>query len=149
MSTTTLRPGLSTPVWFWLLAGLGLAWNLFGLMRFLDTAFATPEALVAGGMTPDQAVFYAALPAWLNLAFGLGVGGGVLGCGLLLLRRGLAVPVLGVSLGAYLVLFGGDVILGVFTVFGVAQVVILSMVVLIAAGLLWFARAMAQRGLLA
>ncbi|MEI6161220.1 MAG: hypothetical protein WCP77_15405 [Roseococcus sp.] len=136
MSTTTLRPGLSVPFWFWLLAGLGLAWNLFGMMRFLDTAFATPEALVAGGMTPDQALFYAALPLWLNLAFGIGVGGGVLGCALLLLRRSAAVPVLVVSLGAYLVLYAGDITEGVFAAFGMAQVVILSLVVLIAAGLL-------------
>lgn len=152
MSDISLPGGATrgaTRPWFWLVAGLGLAWNLFGALRFLDTAFASAEALVAGGMTPAQAALYAALPAWLHLAFGLGVGGGVLGCLLLLLRRRGAVPVLAASLAAYLVLFLGDVTEGVFAAFGPAQVIILSCVVLIAAALLWFALRMARRGVLA
>lgn len=146
MSIATATPG--RPLALWLVAGLGLAWNLFGLTRLLATAFATPEGLVAGGMTPAQAELCAALPAWMNLAFALGAVGGALGCGLLLLRRAAAVGVLAASLGGYLVLYAGDVALGVFAAFGVAQVIIVSLVVLIAAGLLWFARRMARRGLL-
>jgi hypothetical protein len=63
-------------------------------------------------------------------------------------QRG-AVPVLGASLAAYLALFIGDIIYGVFAAFGAPQVVVLSLVVLIAAGLLGLGAAMQRRGLLA
>lgn len=145
--SSTLAPA-SFPLRLWLPAGLGLAWSLFGLTRFLATAFATPETLIAGGMTPEQAALYAGLPLWLNLAFALGVLGGVLGCALLLLRRRAAVPVLGLSLGAYLALFLGDITEGVFAAFGPGQVLILTVVVLVAAGLFWLARRLARQAVL-
>jgi hypothetical protein len=137
---------LLSPPWFWLMAGLGLAWNLFGVVQFLSTAGASVDALVRGGMTPAQAALYAGLPAWMNIAFAVGVSGGVLGSLLLLLRRRTAVPVFADSLGAYVVLYIGDIALGVFEAFGPPQVVILTMVVLIAAALLWLALRMRLQG---
>ena len=125
--------------WFWLAAGGGLAWNVFGAVQFLSTTGKTVEGLVRGGMTPAQAALYYGLPGWMNIAFAVGVFGGVLGCVLLLLRRRAAVPVFAVSLAAYVVLYIGDITLGVFEAFGTPQVVILSGVVLIAGALLWFA----------
>jgi hypothetical protein len=44
---------------------------------------------------------------------------------------------------------GGDALLGVFAVFGTPQVVVLSIVVLVAAGLLWLAQRLAAKGVLA
>jgi hypothetical protein len=43
------------PIWFWLAAGLGLAWNIFGAVQFMGTLNATPESLQAQGLTPEQA----------------------------------------------------------------------------------------------
>lgn len=138
-----------SPAWIWPVAGLGLAWNIFGMVRFATTSFQDAEALAAGGMTAEQAALYAGLPGWMTLAFAVGVGGGVAGCALLLLRRKAATPVLAASLVAYCALFLGDVIEGVFSVFGASQVVILSVVLLVAAGLLWAARRLGRGGALA
>ena len=131
---------MTLPRWFWICAGLGLTWNLFGVAQFLGTALATQEGLMMGGMTEAQAELYFGLPVWMNAAFAIGVFGGLLGSALLLLRRKQAVPVLAVSLAAYIVLYIGDITEGVFAIMGSEQVIILTSVVLIAAGLLWLAR---------
>ncbi len=58
---------------------------------------------------------------------------------MLFVRHRLAVPVLALSLVAYMALWTGDVIHGVFAAMGAPQVLILTAVVAIAAGLLWLA----------
>jgi len=127
----------------------GLAWSLFGAWQFARQTFTDEAGLIAGGMTPEQAQLYAGLPVWMAAAFAIGTLGGTLGCALLLAGRKASVPVLAVSLAAYLVLWTGDALLGVFAVFGTPQVVVLSIVVLVAAGLLWLAQRLAAKGALA
>lgn len=126
----------------WLLAtGLGgLAWNAFGAVQFALSVAATEADLIAAGMTPEQAVVMAGLPLWMKGAFLLGVAGGLIGSGLILLRSVRAVPVLALSLAAYVVLWLGDLALGVFAVMGAPQVAVLTLVVAIAAGLFLAAR---------
>jgi hypothetical protein len=131
---------MTLPKWFWICAGLGLAWNMFGVVQFMGTAMASQEGLMMGGMTRAQADLYFDLPVWMNIAFAIGVFGGLLGSAMLLLRRKQAVPVLAVSLAAYIVLYIGDITEGVFAIMGSEQVIILTSVVLIAVGLLWLAR---------
>jgi hypothetical protein len=115
---------------------LGVAWNLFGIVQFVRTVTASREALISGGMTPVQAEIYAGLPFWMDAAFAIGVFGGLAGSVLLVVGHRAAVPVLAVSLVAYLVLYAGDIALGVFAAFGTPQVAILTTVVAIAAALL-------------
>lgn len=128
------------PKWFWICAGLGLAWNMFGVVQFLGTALASQEGLMMSGMTEAQARLYFGLPVWMTIAFAIGVFGGLLGSALLMLRRKQSVPVFAVSLAGYIVLYIGDITEGVFAIMGSSQVIILTCVVLIAAGLLWLAR---------
>lgn len=125
------------PTWFWTVAILGLAWNIFGIIQFLPTVQGTVGSLMSNGMTKEQAELYVSLPSWMTVAFATGVFGGVLGCLLLLLRSPWSRVVFAVSLAAYLVLYVGDITQGVFQAFGMGQVIILTTVVLIAAGLLW------------
>lgn len=66
--------------------------------------------------------------------------GGLVGCMLLLARKWPALPVFAVSLIGYLILYFGDITEGVFAAIGTSQVGILSMVVAIAAALMWLAR---------
>lgn len=147
MTSIASRP--AAPTGLRLAAGSGLAWSLFGLLRFVTTAGATPAELAAGGMSEAQAALYAALPLWMNAAFAVGTIGGVIGCALLLLQRRAALPVLAASLAGYLVLYAGDIALGVFAAFGAPQIAILTSVVVIAAGLLWLAVTAHRRGRLA
>ena len=119
----------------WLIATAlgGIAWNLFGAVQFAGALNATEASMIAAGMTPEKATVMAGLPGWMTLAFGLGVGGGLVGSALLLARHRLAGPVLAMSLVAYVALWIGDALHGVFTVMGAPQIAILTLVVAIAA----------------
>ena len=138
----------SIPLWFWIAAGLGLAWNIFGVVQFLGSLSATSESLMATGLTAEQAAVMLGYPSWMTIAFAVGVFGGLVGCVLLLLKKWLSVPVFGFSLIGYVILYIGDITEGVFAAIGTSQVVILSMVVAIAAALLWLARHFDRRGAL-
>ncbi len=130
-----------------LIAAAGVAWNGFGITRFLETLRNAPESMARMGMTAEQAASLS-YPAWMNAAFAIGVFGGLCGSALLLGRRRLAVPVFAASLAGYLVLYAGDITEGVFAALGVGQVVILTTVVAIAAGLFAYARRLHHRGAL-
>ena len=123
------------PLWLTIASGGGISWNLFGAVQFAGSVMATPESLIAQGLTAEQAAIMTGYPVWMTLAFAVGVFGGLAGSILLLLRRPLAMPVLAASLVAYAALWVGDLVHGVFTAMGTAQVVILTVVVVIAAAL--------------
>jgi hypothetical protein len=126
---------------------LGVAWNLFGAIQFVKTLQSTPESLMQMGMTAQQAAVYSAYPLWMNVAFALGVFGGLAGSILLLARKRLAQPVFAASLVGYVVLFVGDITEGVFAALGASQVVVLSFVVMIAAALFAWSRSLERRGM--
>lgn len=135
------RARISAQTAFSAAAAGGVLWNAYGIVQFLKTALSTQEAFVAMGMTAVQASLYASLPGWMTAAFAAGVFGGVMGCVMLLARRPQqAVPVLGVSMAGYVVLFAGDVALGVFAAFGIAQVLVVSLALAISIGLFAMAR---------
>lgn len=152
MSTLDLSQPLTPPArgGLWRLRALalfGVVWNIFGVTQFLATVTASTDRLMTMGMDAAQAALYFSLPFWMDLAFAIGVFGGLAGSMLLLVRRRLAVPVLATSLAAYLVLYTGDIALGVFAAFGLQQVLILSFVVAVAIALLLTARRAVHRGL--
>ena len=123
------------PIWFWAASGAGLVWNAYGLWQFAGTLRATEQSLVAAGLTAEQASVMTGYPVWMTLAFALGVLGGLVGSALLLARRKAAYTVLAGSLLGYILLYIGDATQGVFAVMGAPQVIVLSVVVAIAAGL--------------
>jgi hypothetical protein len=133
LSDTLARP--RAPVWLTAAALGGIGWNVFGIAQFANSVTATEASLIASGLTPEQASVMAAYPGWMTGAFAIGVFGGFAGSILLLLRRAAAAPVLLVSLVAYVALWIGDAMHGVFAALGTPQVVILTMVVAIAAAL--------------
>jgi len=123
------------PVWMTAAALGGIAWNIFGAVQFVGSVTATQASLIATGLTPEQAAVMTGYPAWMTVAFAFGVFGGITGSVLLLMRRAVAGPVLLASLVAYVALWIGDAVHGVFTAMGTPQVVILTLVVAIAAAL--------------
>lgn len=124
-------------------AAVGLAWNLFGLLRFVTTLAATPESLTGGGLTAAQAAAYLALPGWMTVVFGCGVLGGLLGAAALAWRRRIAVPALTASLLSYVALLAGDAQHGLFEV--MPQQLAVLVVVLAVAGVLLATAVAAQR----
>ncbi len=136
----------SSPRWLPIIAVLGLLWNIFGIFQFFASFGGSVEGLMQQGMTAEQAELYYGLPVWMTAAFAIGVFGGAIGCVLLLLRKRAATAVFAMSLCAYIVLYAGDIALGVFAAFGPSQVVVLTVVVLIAAILLWVSRHARKQG---
>lgn len=109
--TRDTRP--AAPGWFKFLAIIGVLWNILGVLSYLFyTAMLdkmmTPEVLDAmpeadRANVEAQLELLANTPAWATGAYAIAVFGGLLGCILLLMRRNLAVPVLGLSLAGVLV----------------------------------------------
>lgn len=134
MSAISLTPvSARAPIWFIATSIGGIAWNLFGAVQFAGSVVATEASLLASGLTAEQAAVMTGYPGWMTLAFAIGVLGGLTGSVLLLLRRALAMPVLAASLGAYVALWIGDAVHGVFAAMGAPQIIILTSVVAIAA----------------
>lgn len=135
---------------FWLIGVLALLWNSFGCLDYTMTQ--TRNAAWLGQYTPEQMAFIDSYPAWATAGWAFGVWGGAVGSLLLLLRKRLAAPVYLVSLvGAvtshtyYLFLSDGAATLG-----GGAGAYVLPLVIIaIALGLWLYARAMAEKGVLA
>lgn len=101
-----------TPYWFTAAALGGLAWNIFGAAQFAGSVAATSACLIAAGLTAHQAAVMTGYQVWMTAAFATGVCGGLAGSILLVLRRGAAMPVLPVSLVAYVALWIGDAVQG-------------------------------------
>jgi hypothetical protein len=81
----------------------------------------------------------------MTLAFAGGVFGGLAGSVLLLLRREEAMPVPLAWFAAYVALWIGEAVHGVFAAMGAPQVAILTLVMAIAAGLLALSRHLAAK----
>ncbi len=133
---------------FWSVVGLGLAWNIFGVVQFLASLNANETSLLAQGMTAEQAMVMLNYPVWMTVAFAIGVFGGIIGSVLLAFKSRFTVSVFAISLLAYIVLYVGDITEGVFSALGAPQIIILTFVVVVAAGLLWYARNLRTKGIL-
>ena len=118
---------------------LALLWNLVGVaMFFLHTRMA-PEQIPA--LPEAQRMVYAAMPAWLDIAYGIAVFAGVFGAVGLLLRRRWAVWLLAVSLLAVLVQMGAIYAMTpAWQASGLSGLPMTLLIIGIAAWLLWFAR---------
>ena len=99
------KNGTVAPKWFMIVSAIFLVWNLFGLAVFAMgmTIFKTQEALENSGLNEQQIRLTLSTPTWVNVAFGVAVIFGVLGCIALVVKRRLAIPLLIISLLGVLV----------------------------------------------
>ena len=135
------------PMSFWLIGGIALIWNLFGMYIYVNQVTATPEGLAAGGYTPEQIDFMMAIPEWATSAFAIAVTTGVVACLFLLLRKALATVLFVISLAAVLVQnFYTFVLNDALRIFGPPPAVIQAVVIIVAAALVWYARHARSKG---
>jgi hypothetical protein len=76
---------VKVPIWYWIVAVVGLLWFLMDFSAFYMRVFALEQTLQS--LPESQAALYRAIPSWVNVVFGLEVIGGLLGCIGLLLRK--------------------------------------------------------------
>ena len=84
--------------WFWIAAIFSLLWFALGCAMYLYEVTLDPKTLPL-----DQRAMMEAIPSWMWGAFAAAVWVGLAGAVMLLMRRRLAVPLLGISLAACIV----------------------------------------------
>jgi len=139
-SATTPIPKLFTIV-----GGIALVWNLIGLMVFVSQVTISDAAMAE--LHEDQQLLFNSLPSWVNVAFGVAVIGGTLGCLALLVKKSLALPLfllslLGVLAQNYHYFFMSNAV----EVFGVQAVAMPSMVIVIGVLLIMLAARAKAKG---
>ena len=130
--------GAKPPGIFYWISGAALIWNVLGIFAYYSQVTMSPEALAA--LPDDQRALYENAPVWVTSAFAIAVNAGAIGCLLLVLRKSLALPVLGVSLAAVLVqMFHNFFPSNAIEVMGIAAMIGPVFVILIGIYLVWFA----------
>jgi hypothetical protein len=84
------------PVHLWIVGALSLLWNGYGCFDYLMTQ--TRNVHYLASFTAEQMAVLDRMPAWIGVAWAVGVWGALLGSVLLLLRRRLAVHAFRLSL---------------------------------------------------
>ena len=139
--------GARPPAWFWIVAVLGLLWELFGVAMYLMTVGIIENAQE---MSEAERSLMESSPTWVTGLFAIGVFGGLLGVLGLLLRKSWARPLLILSLVAVILQFGGWLLMtDAVAVVGSSVFLMPAIIVAVAFLLVWVASAGVTRGWLA
>ncbi|MCJ8159538.1 hypothetical protein [Sphingomonas sp. LaA6.9] len=137
--------GYKAPIWFWVVAVLGLLWELMGVGSYLYHVTLSPEGLAA--LPQGQRDLMNATPVWVTAAFAIAVFSGLAGGLGLVLRRRWARPLLVLSVVAAILQFGW-----VFLVFrahetlGPSSAAFPAFIIVMGVFLAWFAGHATKRG---
>jgi hypothetical protein len=132
------------PAWFWIVAVLGLLWELFGVAMYLMHVGVLPNS---GEMSEAERTLMESSPVWVTGLFAIGVFGGALGTLGLLLRKSWARPLLILSLVAVILQFGGWLLsTDAIRVIGPSVFVMPAIIVAVAILLAWLATVGVRRG---
>lgn len=134
MNDTT---GVKPPAWFWIVAVLGLLWELFGVAEYLMHVGVVPRTME---MNEAERSLMESSPMWVTGLFAIGVFAGLLGALGLLLRRRWARPLLVLSLVAVILQFGGWLLMTeAVAVIGPTVFIMPAIIVLVGILLVWAA----------
>jgi hypothetical protein len=132
------------PGWFWILAVLGLLWELFGVAQYLMHVGMLPNTME---MSEAERSLMESSPTWVTGLFAIAVFAGVLGALGLVLRKAWARPLLILSLIAVILQFGGWLLMtDAVAVIGPKVFVMPAIIVVVAILLAWLASTGVKRG---
>ena len=132
------------PTWFWIVAVLGLLWELFGVAMYLMHVGVLPNSQE---MSEAERSLMESSPVWVTGLFAIGVFGGALGTLGLVLRKRWARPLLILSLIAVILQFGGWLLAtDAIRVIGPSVFVMPATIVAVAILLAWLATVGVRRG---
>jgi hypothetical protein len=137
--------GARIPVWYRVLAVLGLLWNCLGVFSYLRSVGMLGDQLA--GLDPAHLALARSIPAWVTGTFAVAVFAGLLGSLLMVAGKRLASPVLLLSLVAVIiqsawVMFASNA----RAVEGAIALLVPACITLIAVLLVWLAAMGAARG---
>ena len=153
MDNTVERAADRTPVHLWIVGGLAALWGAVGCYDYLMTRMRNTDYLASMMPTVDPQAMLAwvdAFPLWAQFGWGLGVWGGLAGAILLLMRSrwavwGMALSLLGAVLGLGYQLAAAPPLPGMDATMSKIMPVV---IILVAAALFLYARAMEKKGVL-
>ena len=132
------------PAWFWIVAALGLLWELFGVAMYLMHVGVLPNSQE---MSEAERSLMESSPVWVTGLFAIGVFGGALGALGLVLRKRWARPLLILSLVAVILQFGGWLLAtDAIRVIGPPVFAMPAVIVAVAILLAWLATVGVRRG---
>ena len=137
----------NAPKHLWIVGIVTLLWNLMGAYDYLMTQ--TRNEAYMGKFEQAQLDYFYSFPTWVEASWALAVWGGVLGCILLLMRKGWAVKV-------FLMSFLCMVITAVYNfglsngweVMGPTGLIFTLLIFIVALGLWLYSRGLHGRGVL-
>ena len=146
--TDTTAPAAAgrTPVHLWIVGVVALLWNGYGGFDYIMTK--TNNAAYLAAYTPEQREYFNSFPLWADVAWAIGVWGGVLGAVLLLLRMKWAFH----AFVASLIGFVATVIYGQMSasseIMGSTGLIFSAIIFVICLFLVWYSWTMTKRGVL-
>jgi hypothetical protein len=136
------------PLHLWIVGVLAVLWNAIGAFDYTATQMRIEAYMSA--FTPEQLEYFYSFPAWTVAAWAFGVWGALLGSIALLLRKAWAVWAFGISIAGMLVTtIHNFVLTDGAALMGPGAMAFSAVIWVIALFLLFYARAMAKRGVLA
>ena len=142
-----------TPVHLWIVGAVALLWNCFGAFDYLMTRMRNEEyfAMAMPDADPQAVLAWVdAFPFYAQFGWGLGVWGGLVGAVLLLMRSRWAVAAFAASLVGALLGLGYQILVAppMPGMEGASGEVMPFVIILVALGLLLYARSMRAKGVL-
>ena len=136
------------PWHLWVVGIVALLWDAMGAMDYVMTQTQNPEYMAR--FSPEQLEFFYGFPIWVSAAWAIAIWGSILGCILLLSRKGLAAPVFLVSWLAMVVTSFHNFVLsnGLEIMGDPVSLVFTAVIFLVALALYLYARAMRNKGVI-
>jgi hypothetical protein len=135
------------PRHLWIVGALSLLWNAVGAFDYSATQLRLESYM--SQFTPEQLAYFYGFPAWAVAAWAIAVWSSLLGSLSLLLRKVWAVALFGIAIAGMVVTsIYNFVLTDGLSMMGVGGMVFTAVIWLIALCLLFYARAMAKRGVL-
>lgn len=139
-------PNSELPTAFWIIGGVFLLWNFFGLMIYYDQMTMSPEVL-ADNFNAAQQAFLENMPMWATSAYAIAVTAGVIASLFLLVRNALALPI-------YIVSFAGVIVQDLHSfvlsdglaVWGSSALYLPTLVIVIGIVEIWYSRSAKTKG---
>lgn len=99
------QSGVRPPVWFWVAGIAAILFQGVGVSGYLMDALRSPAQIAQ--LPLDQRLMWNATPTWIYAAYAVATFAGLVGAIALVARRRWSIPLLGLSLLAVIVQFGG------------------------------------------
>lgn len=139
-------PNKELPTSFWIIGGVFLLWNFFGLMIYYDQVTMAPEVL-ADNFNAAQQAFLENMPMWATSAYAIAVTAGVIASLLLLVRNALALPIFIVSFAGVVVQdLHSFVLSDGLAVWGSSALYLPTLVILLCIAEIWYSHSAKAKG---